>query len=141
MISGFCALVRRRSRARVRSRTRPGCHPGRSSRCWSRCNRRRDRWCRGRRSCSRWCRIWGRCGRWCWPLTSNLDRINSPTLTRNTFIAGHAPAQHDSAPAKRHIHSCCDESARVSTPSPTTSYWSTPIGAYRAIIAASSAAA
>ena len=73
---------------------------------------------------------------------SYIDRVNAPTLTGATGVAGHPPAQPAVACENEgQVDHGRDKALRVATPSLTASNRTTPIGADRAVISAHNKAA
>jgi hypothetical protein len=126
-------------RRRARSWRYSGCSSSRRScgRCYCRC----DCWCNSR-SHSRCDRRRGRRRR-CWRLTrsrcttSNIDRVNAPTLVGLAGVAGHSPAQPHLWENKNwQVDHGRDEALRVAAPRLTASNRATAIGADCAVISA-----
>jgi hypothetical protein len=71
----------------------------------------------------------------------NTDRVDAPTLTRATHVAGHSPAQRALDNFNRQGHDSGNETLRVTAPRSTASDWTSSIGADRAVISAHKKAA
>jgi hypothetical protein len=65
---------------------------------------------------------------------NNVNRINAPTFTGTTVIAGHAPAQPGDSETERQVDDRSGKALRIAAPGLTACNRTAPITADRAVI-------
>jgi hypothetical protein len=65
---------------------------------------------------------------------SNINRVNAPTFSGATVIAGHAPAQPGDSETERQVDDRSGKALRIATPCLTACNRTAPITADRAVI-------
>jgi hypothetical protein len=65
---------------------------------------------------------------------SNVNRVDAPTFTGATVIAGHAPAQPGDSETERQVDDRCDKALRIATPGLATCNRTAPITAHCTVI-------